>query len=406
LSAAPQPVPSSQRPARRVVWGERPSVYPASHPRAGQSYPRNTHRPRFAFQGQDVTPNPRTRIFDRATWHRSTALQIQCPKCGAAKYFQCQTNGRWTEIGCCPERKAAAMRANIDPRADRYIEVSNSQLAHLLAEAEKELTGTPRVRMPRSTTAYQRDVLTRRARWTLVDPHTLQPCQPRTPGDGRQRSMYRLHSYDRTLTMISKDQNIAVPQKRSFYVIDGRPLTNEEAKAWKLDAALAKNMPEVWAQTACRFDPDAALRPLQGLPQKAKLRPATDAEIETVSSELSKWDVTHNAEQAARILLWGRVEVPEITGDQMAEAIRRDLKKRADAWHQKNRYAAESGRKPPLTYGLFSADSGAVPRGMARAWKYSQQTAGSATLTNPPPDEQAGPGPPAEFRNLRTRLTS
>lgn len=400
-----QPLPSTPRATRREPWDKRPAVYHRSHAKAGQPFPRNTHRPRYAFIAQDLTPHPRTRLCDRAVWDRAAVFQIPCPRCGAAAYFQCERNGSWTEMSSCPERRDASRKAKLDPKADRYIELSNSQLARLMGECEAGVTGAGRPRMPRSTAAYQRELLIVRKRWTLVDRRSLQPCRKRARGDGRERSLYRLHSYDTTLNLLVEDMNTATPKGRAFYVIDGRPLGTDEAVAWGLDDSLAQKMPEVWAVNARSVNPEEPMKPIPGA--KPPLRAATAAEAAAVLKELTAkpWEIGATPEQAAAALNAAREMVAEISAEELAAAMRQALEKDAAIQHKKNPY-----RVGPWNFGFFSANRFERVRGIAQLWKSrgleeALRATRDARIGADPQaaDHQArtGPGPPQEFAKLR-----
>lgn len=256
-------------------------------------------------------------------------------------------------------------------------------------------SNTARGPAPRGTVVYW---LRQLMRLRLLSPwdEVTNTAKRRYRGDGVHKTTWIIHSLDYALDLLLEDQNIATPKGRAFWVLDGVPLTTEQATAWKLDIHLAERIPAAWEKNARSHNPAAPMKPMS-----KEQRPATQAEIDAVLKELTgTWEIPTSRRQAADIFTWARQAQPDISAEGLAAAITENLKDEIARRKTKN-----PGRPiPGFAIGWLHMER---IRGIANVWrsrellKVAEATAAAvardraqkdldayyATLAEPPPRE-------------------
>lgn len=306
----------------REPWGIRPEYkLDGTTP-----YPLNTHRPRYNTHAQDPLarrPGP------------AAMMQVFLDK---SKLFD-------------------QNRRILNEGSHTNLALWVGDLINGLNPGQGDLASEP---IPRSTIRYWIRVLMRLHLIERWDSSSNTPAGPRRRGDGRHKTTWIVNHYDRALDLILADPDIAIPVNRTFWTLDGRPMSTAEVVAWKLDAAVAQRMPEAWENNARFHDPNAPMKPLRRT-ERAK-RPATEEEVARIHQELvGKWQIAATIEQAAEILRWAR-EKHAISAGALAAAMSSTIE---------NRIALDRKTRQPsvFTVGFFNRDR---IRGLAEVWRSNQ----------------------------------
>jgi hypothetical protein len=166
--------------------------------------------------------------------------------------------------------------------------------------------------IPRSTLCYWLEVLCRLGYIKRWDSAGNRPAAPRKRGDGRHKTTWIVYTHNAVLDHLAADQTVATPVNRTFWTLNGKPMSTEEVVAWKLDEAVAKRMPEAWENNARFYDPNAPMKPLRRTERK---RPATQDEIDLIHNKVVRdLGIAATRAQTEEILRWGRDkrEIPAV----------------------------------------------------------------------------------------------